>query len=217
MIDRERLRAEMARQGISQAVLASAVGVSPAAIQQVLNGSTRNPRSTRQMAKILGVSLEWLEGESDDPKPVYKNDIRDDDLEPVAIPYFTRDFNRDDQSSEAVATRVILISRSWVRSILPSGISTDIIMFRFTARDMAPTILPGDDVIVVAADKFDNHVGSIWMFDYQGRSIFRRIRRIDADTLRVFADNPATAEFDVREPELSFVGKVVWQGRSLAA
>lgn len=207
----------MTRQGISQAVLASAVGVSPAAIQQVLNGSTRNPRSTRQIAKILGVSLEWLEGESEDPKHVYKNDVQDDDLEPVAIPYFTRDFDHDEGTSESVATRIVLISKSWVRSILPRGISPDIILFRFTARDMAPTILPGDDVIVTAADKFDNHVGSIWMFDYQGRSIFRRIRRIDGDTLRVFADNPATAEFDVQEAEVSFIGKVVWQGRSLAA
>ncbi len=207
----------MTRQGISQAVLASAVGVSPAAIQQVLNGSTRNPRSTRQIAKILGVSLEWLEGESEDPKHVYKNDVQDNDLEPVAIPYFTRDCEHDEKTSESVATRVVLISKSWVRSILPRGISPDIIMFRFTARDMAPTILPGDDVIVTAADKFDNHVGSIWMFDYQGRSIFRRIRRVDGDTLRVFADNPATAEFDVQEAELSFIGKVVWQGRSLAA
>jgi transcriptional regulator with XRE-family HTH domain len=217
MIDRDRLKSEMTRQRVSQAALAGAVGVSPAAIQQILNGKTRRPRAAREIARILGVSQDWLEGVTDDPAHQHIDDIKDDDLVPIAVPYFTTQFDVAITPSQKVARRLVLFSRSWIRSILPDTMPKNIVMMRFTSRSMAPTILPGDDVMIVTQETFDGEAGTIWLFDYDDQSLYRRVRRGEGDTWHLFADNPATPALDVPASAVRFFGKVVWQGRSLSA
>lgn len=66
-----RIRELRERQGMSQAALARALGASNMAINLLEVGSTRAPHIDRLMAiaDLFGVSLDYLVGLTDDPRP----------------------------------------------------------------------------------------------------------------------------------------------------
>ena len=71
MIVGERIRQLREKQGMSQAALARTLGASNMAINLLENGATRAPHINRliAIADILGVSLDYLAGRADDPRP----------------------------------------------------------------------------------------------------------------------------------------------------
>jgi phage repressor protein C with HTH and peptisase S24 domain len=211
VIDRDRLIAEMQKQGVTQAALARAVGVSAASVQQILNGSVKSPRSTRKIAEALGVSVDWLEGVSDDPKRVYLEDVEQDDVTPAGFQYLAKN---DVDSSDRVTTKVILFSKSWIERIAGTSNYEDIVVFRIGGSDMAPTLTSGDEVIL-AKQEFDSHPDSIWFFDYGGEMFIRRVRRVSPGRVAVSADNPAFPTFEAMEDDVRFLGRLVWHGRKL--
>lgn len=67
VFDSERLRAQMAQAGISQAELARRVGVSQQAIARLVSGSTQGTRHLHRIARELGTTPAYLSRETDDP------------------------------------------------------------------------------------------------------------------------------------------------------
>ncbi|WP_421757478.1 helix-turn-helix domain-containing protein [Croceibacterium ferulae] len=63
----KRLKARMALLEISQTELARRVGCSPAAMARVIQGQTQRSRLLPDIARILGTSVEYLIGESNEP------------------------------------------------------------------------------------------------------------------------------------------------------
>lgn len=62
-IDLDRLAIAMADAGLDQSQLARAVGCTPGAINQIVNGLSRRSKFRPEIAETLGVSLRWLIGE----------------------------------------------------------------------------------------------------------------------------------------------------------
>jgi transcriptional regulator with XRE-family HTH domain len=62
-----RVQERMDTLGLDQSELARRVGCSPAAINQIVTGKTQNSRFLPKIARSLGVSLSYLEGETADP------------------------------------------------------------------------------------------------------------------------------------------------------
>lgn len=56
----KRLRYARERAGLSQSELARRVKIRPQAIQFIEGGHVRRPRSTVEIARVLGVNAEWL-------------------------------------------------------------------------------------------------------------------------------------------------------------
>src|SRR6218665_2878644 len=62
----DRLREAMAAKRLNQEELADEVGCSQGAISQILAGKTHRSRFMPAIARVLGVSVDWLNGDSND-------------------------------------------------------------------------------------------------------------------------------------------------------
>jgi transcriptional regulator with XRE-family HTH domain len=54
---------------MDQSELARQIGCTPGAISQILSGQTRRSKFLPEIAIVLGVSINWLLGEADEPNP----------------------------------------------------------------------------------------------------------------------------------------------------
>lgn len=55
--------------GLSQSELGERAGVTQQTIGNIESGETTRPRSLPEIARVLGVSVDWLVGATDDPTP----------------------------------------------------------------------------------------------------------------------------------------------------
>lgn len=65
-----RLREAIIDAGVDQSELARRIGVTPGTINQIATGATQRSRYLPDIARELGVSLEWLKGETDERQTV---------------------------------------------------------------------------------------------------------------------------------------------------
>ena len=65
----DRLQEAMDDAGLDQPALAEKAGCTQGAISQILLGNTKRSRYLPEIASALGVSLQWLRGESDNRDP----------------------------------------------------------------------------------------------------------------------------------------------------
>lgn len=108
----ERLEQLMEEQGLDQSSLARKVGCSPAAINQIVTGRTSRSRLLPDIAAELGVTLEYLQGRSDDrigAKAVVSPDEQQ-------IIYLSRQLGRDDLA--LVRQLLLRLTNSGVRETL---------------------------------------------------------------------------------------------------
>src|SRR5258705_8557066 len=68
-IRRQRIREALKLADMDQSELARQIGCTPGAISQILSGQTRRSRFLPEIAIVLGVSINWLLGEGDEPNP----------------------------------------------------------------------------------------------------------------------------------------------------
>ncbi len=83
-----------------------------------------------------------------------------------------------------------------------------------TSGTMAPTLMPGDNVLVRLATKYDGNPNSIWFIEIGGEGAYRRIRETTTGFL-LTADNPMVAPVEMAPNEVGFHGEVIWQGRKI--
>ncbi len=215
MIDPERVREAMSQRGFSQAALARAADVSPAAIQQILNGSTKRSRSLTSIARALDVSAEWLEG-VDTPKTVTlptNMDITDYDL--VSVQRLFWDHREVIEAAKKRRDRVF-VSRSWLRHMTRRDDPSRTVFVMVGVDSMSPTIQVGDEIAVYVSEEFDESTDGIWIMVYRGNSLLRRLKPVSDTEIEVFADNPNTPPFIVGRDALHISGRVVWHARSMA-
>lgn len=215
MIDRDRLRDAMSRNGFSQAELARRSGVSPAAIQQILNGKVKRSRALPDIAEALSVNAEWLEGRVDSPSRYVIDRLEEgaDDL--VAIPFFFRGSTPNYPEHPEAKLFTFRVSRWWLESLQPDTDLGSLLMQRVTQKGMAPTINPGDDILVSATKVFDGDPDAIWLLSFGDHSAIRRVRPGAAGKLLIVADNPGFPDREVDKADVDVVGRIIWHGRLL--
>ncbi len=215
MIDPERVRDAMTTRGFSQASLARAAGVSPAAIQQILNGSTKRSRALTSIARALDVSAEWLEG-LEEAKTVIlppTMDIADSDI--VSVQRLFLDVKQSDFAAQKRRDRVY-ISRSWLRDMTHKDDPEKTFFVTVGVDSMSPTIQIGDEIAVYLTTDYDDSTDGVWIFLYRGSSLLRRIIPVDDLKIEISADNPLTPSFITARDTIKIAGRVVWHGRSMA-
>lgn len=206
-INRERLALAMSEMGLSQAELARRASISPAAVQQLLNGTTKTTRSMREVADALEVSREWLEGLSDNrhSELVITKDPADGTVQ--SIPYSA---TFDGQAK----LKFLKISGFWLDHISSNTEPSRLVMSIITSGAMAPTLMPGDNVLVKLATKYDGNPNSIWFIEINGEGAYRRVRET-ATGFMLTGDNPIVAPVEMAPNEVGFHGEVIWQGRKI--
>lgn len=88
----------------------------------------------------------------------------------------------------------------------------DLSMITAQGESMAPTILPGDRLLVDRADRRPGAQGDVFVIRAGGALMVKRVAR-QGRTLSVTSDNPAHPGVGAGDVEI--VGRVAWLGRAL--
>lgn len=204
----------MNAKGLTQAELARRVGVSPAAIQQLLNGSSKTSRSIRHIARELEVSVDWLEGSVvEKDLSIEKSELSISNLETVNLMYTK--ITKGENTNPAVNISWVTIGREWLQRISNGREDDSTVLTLVEDNDMSPTIVPGDEVLFYYLDEYDGDPDGIWVFVYNRATYFRRIRPVEGDWVSIDADNPMVASFRAKLSEITVHLKALWFGRRL--
>lgn len=195
-----RLTHAMQARGINARELAVQAGVGASFVYDVLNGNSRNPTASKlaAVAEVLGVSVGWLlEGEATELPDAM-----------IAIPLLATD------GAKRVALPETLspwrFHRSWLEQEL--GLTPERLRAYEPHDDaMAPTLQPGDTVLVDTSDTTPAATHAYVMLDRLGLTVRRIIP--EGDRLKLRADNPAFPEQLLPVHKVQILGKVVWSAR----
>lgn len=213
MIRTDRLAAAMADAGLSQAQLASRVGLSASAIQQLLNGSTKRTKYGREIAWALGVTEGWLLGETEQRQ----GDLMDRASDHARALMHVRLSDLSEKLPDYDDSDLLFFDHRVV-GFVTYRIDDDRFFLAISqlGRDMVPTLWP-NDIVIVEATSLDGFRAQddIWAVDVGGVPLLRRIRRMDGQRYTLSADNPELRDMTLLEGEFGVIGLVVWYGRQL--
>ncbi len=217
----DRLNVAMKNAGYTQGALAKAVGMAQSSINQLLNKASGS-RKTVEIAKVLGVSAEWLaSGEgpmiSSEQYSVEQltnayehNHVTKDsytvDLMDLAYSCGPGSYNSDFPD----IIRSISLEPEFALSTFGGRPSSSVKAINAQGDSMLGTIDPEDLVFIdITVKKFEGD--GVYAFTFGNSSHIKRLQKIK-NHLVVLSDNPAYKEWQIDETEedqLFIDGKVI--------
>lgn len=216
-----RLRGLMETHEMSQADLARAVGATQGSIQQILSGQTLRSRLVPDIARTLGVSVDYLLGHTDDPRSAglarqegspreTLTDERVVGIQEVDISYGMGGgtFIEDYPESDTAYFDFRFVQR------LTRAPSTMLFVAKGIGDSMMPTLMDSDMVMVDRSRQQIDAQDRIWAVSYGDLAMIKRIRRLPGDRIHIMSDNPSIAAIEAAADEVRVIGKVIWYARS---
>ena len=212
----ERLKAAMARQGLSSSELAKRSEVKPSFIYDILNGKSTNPSTIKlaQVAQTLGMSLTSLI--TDDPSSPLQQ--APDKSEFVAVPAMLLESYLGGGNVAAMERPVepYYFRRTWLKERLrvePENLK----MVFVRGDDMEPTLHHNDVVLVDVSKKSPTPPGLFVLYDGMG-VVVKRVEYISQSVppaLRIISDNDKYSPYERPANDTHILGRVVWFAREL--
>lgn len=230
----DRLNAAMKAAGLSQAQLAEAVGISQPAVQKMSSGKTQGSSKAVEMARVLGVSAEWLVS-GDEPMrsdSLMHHDPRSTippENEWVGIKAWDRDTPLDDDEVEVPFLKdiefacgdgsvsdgdyngfMLRFSKSTLRRIGANTDGSGIICFPARGDSMEPKISDGATVAINTGDKkiID---GKMYAINEDGWKRIKMLYRIGPDRISVRSYNKAEHPDEEKSlSDIEILGRVFW-------
>lgn len=195
----------------SQSELARRIGVTQGTINQILTGKTTKSKYAPDIAKALGVTLEWLNGESvpSGIRARSPNDIDFIQLTEVDIGYGMGGGTFIEEQGE---NNPRVFDPTWLREITRSPPEM-LFIARGMGDSMMPTLLDNDILIIDRAQRRITQQDRIWAITYGELGMVKRVRRLPDGRFHLMSDNPAISVVEATEDELNVVGRLVWIGR----
>lgn len=212
----ERIEERMRAAGLSQAELARRVGLSQPSVYALLRKNKTGSRNLHSIARELGTSTAYLEGETDDPEagalpaPTQRDIAEHLDLVPIA---------EIDQAygmgltftDNPIKVRVHHFPRAWIESITYSPPS-ELTIARGKGDSMDPTIRDRDMVIIDRSRRTIDEADAIWALTVGDIGMIKRLRR-RGPTVVIQSDNDRVSDEEVHADEVNIVGRIVFIGR----
>jgi len=221
----DRVKVRRIELGLTQSDLASKIGVSQQAIQQLEDGGTRRPRYLPELAKAIGCSVGWL--------AAVDNDKADDQIPPenewIGISVWDRDTPLSKDEVEVPFLRdiefacgdgsvgdddyngfKIRFSKSTLRRVGANTNGSGVLCFPATGNSMEPFIPDGATVAINCDDKRIVD-GKVYAVNQDGWKRLKILYRIGPDrvSLRSFnSDEHPPEEHDLSDIEI--VGRMFW-------
>lgn len=207
-ITARRMQERMDELGLDQSELARRVGSTPAAINQIVTGKTKNSRFLPKIAIRLGVDLAWLLGMSDE-RQLIATEATNDDEDTVEIAVISDGYGMGgtfiDENALTVERRKF--SRAWLRDFTDSP--PELLFVTSGIGDsMTPTIQDRDGVLV---DRGDNRLRGgdrLWAISFAGSEMIKRLRPRPDGTVIILSDNKDVSDDVATDGELFIVGRV---------
>lgn len=200
----------MRERGYSQNRLAKELGLSQGSIQQILNGSTKKSKWLPDIARALGVTVEWLEGDNVAPGMLQKvDDVDFVQLTEIDIGYGMGGGTFIEEVSDE--NRAVFDPR-WLAHITRSPPQM-LFVARGIGDSMMPTLLDNDTLIVDRGQTRLTQQDRIWALMYGDLGMVKRVRSLPGGQFQLLSDNPVIPPIDAADGEFHLVGRVVWIGR----
>lgn len=219
----KRLRFARERAGFKTAKdAAKKAGIGEVSWRAYENDQHGYSKKATAIAKLLGVSVEWLlDGgpivEPDVPalaKPDVSTSLQAADIELVRrvdISYAMGDGSVIEDYPE---TDFLPFSLGFLRQFT-RGATDMLFIATGHGESMEPT-LRRDDLVMIDASQnrvaFQDH---LWALTYCGAGMIKRLRRIAGGRMLILSDNPAVPSQEAEEEDIHVVGKVVWIARMM--
>lgn len=213
----DRLKLAMEDAGLDQPALAKKAGCTQGAVSQILLGHTVRSKFLPDIARALGVSVDWLSGDSDerDPGAPSARSVADHfDLAMVRELELGYSMGGGSIFDAYEQRGVVPFQRDWLRSMM-AGSFDDLFVARGEGDSMQPTLLDGDIVLIDTAQKDIRKQDRIWAVAYGELGMIKRIRRQPGGKYLIMSDNPAVQPFDAVDDEMYVIGRVIWIGRRM--
>lgn len=195
---------------MSQNRLAQEIGVTQGAIQQIVNGKTVRSKYMPDIARVLGVSLDWLEGR-DVPGGAMITSASADfvQLAEVDIGYGMGGGTFIEEHSESSP---IVFEPRWLSAITRSPPEM-LFIARGIGDSMMPTLLDNDTLLIDRGQRTITQQDRIWCLTYGELGMVKRVRRLPSGIFLLMSDNPVISPMEATADELHVVGRLAWIGR----
>lgn len=205
-ITSERVAERMAALDIDQSELARRVGSTPAAINQIVKGHTRQSRFLPTIASRLGVPLSYLTGETDDPDDWEAPSPVRNDMVSVAMVDLAYGMGGT-YLEDSPEVRLEEFPLSFIRHYTKAKVD-ELVIAEGVGDSMMPTIGPNDLVLIDRSATNINVNDRIWACALGGVGMIKRLRS-RGDGVQILSDNPNVPDDHAADGELHVIGRVV--------
>lgn len=198
---------------MSQSELARRVGLRQSTINALVKGNARSSAHLHKIARELGTTPEYLDGETDDPSPANDNrhvsfqGAEDPDaveIEAIDLAYGMGGAFLDTEDVEVERAK---FSRQWLRQF--TSASPEMLFSAQGIGDsMWPTIHDRDVVIADRSSRTVDQADKIWAVVFGGVGMIKRLRPLPDGTVRIMSDNPQVSDELASDGDLFIVGRV---------
>lgn len=215
----ERLRMEMKKRGVTSADLAKRADVKMSFLYDIISGKSANPSTIKlaRVAHVLGVSLNYLVGSSNNPSPSPLAPIPAD-TDYVAIPRVNVQVSAHGGHivTQEYAAESYHFRKTWISEHLRTD-ESNLRLFYIRGDSMEPTLCNDDLVLADTSRQQPSPPGIFLLFDGFGL-VVKRLELIDESPkkrIRIISDNPQYQNYERLVEETSIVGRVVWFAREI--
>lgn len=206
----------MRTKGFSQDALATKVGIKQPSIARLLAGDVRNPRYLPEIARALGTTADYLQGETDDPSlnlgdrrlawhgpPV--SDDRTIEIPVIDLAYGMGGSYLENVDPDAIREPFPL---SFIRRYTKAR-AEDLVIADGLGDSMSPTIGSNDQLLIDRSLDTLRVADQIWCFSFGGVGMVKRLRPRPDGSIAILSDNPLVPEDRAVDDELFLIGRVV--------
>lgn len=214
--------------GMTQVVLAKAVGISQQAVMELESGRAKGTKHTAKFARALGQDAMWIElgeGRIREPRKAARAaqkaidtprvPIPPDDYERVPVFDIKAQSKGGALAHDAEPIAYAIFALDWLRGVTHSHISK-LAVIQVAGDSMEPTLANGDRVLMDTAQTNLRREG-LYVIGVEDTLMVKRVTmhpRSKRVSLR--SDNPRYETYNDLDPDrLSVAGRVVWIGRTL--
>ena len=211
MIIGTRLQERITAAGLNQSELARRVGINQSTINSLVKGDSRSSSHLHKIARELGTSIAYLEGETNDPSsgalaaPTAEQVAAMFDLVPVASIDMAYGMGGTFADSP-VAQEVLHFPRSWLE-LMTSTAPAYLTWARGRGNSMSPTIEDHDLVLIDRSDRSVRDQDAIWAFTIGDIGMMKRLR-IRGENVTILSDNDRVPPDHAHPDEINVVGRV---------
>jgi phage repressor protein C with HTH and peptisase S24 domain len=199
---------------ISQAELARRVGMKQSTLNGLIKGSSRSTTFLPQLARELGTTAAFLQGETDDPSidalPAPSPASIAEQLDSVLVPFYDAPHDMGDGAyfDFTVTPELMPFSRKWLRG---KGVSSfdRLALLPGRGRSMEPTIHDGDVLLVDKGQIEVREANQIWAFAYGETGMIKRLMPKPDGNFLVTSDNATVAPpFEASRIDIHIEGRI---------
>ncbi|MEQ1706513.1 MAG: LexA family transcriptional regulator [Rickettsiales bacterium] len=214
-----RLKAEIAKTGISSAELARRSGVLTSFIYDVLRGKSTNPSILKlaMVADCLGVSLTYLIGSELENNPAITRNRNEEKY--IPIPHIKLNSSKNIKKgfvSFKGEDEPYLFNAGWIRDNFNVD-AASLRIFTIIGDSMEPTICNNDIVLIDTNQTIPSPSGIFIIFDGLGLTA-KRLEYVfenDSRNIRIISDNKCYSTYDSSLSDVIIVGRVAWFSRAI--